>query len=62
MSIRAVIFDRDNTLVRFDSRAGAAIEARIAAVAPAMPARAVTAHWLGWRGPWPRSPEQEPAF
>lgn len=62
MSIRAVIFDRDNTLVRFDSRAGAAIEARIAAAAPALPARAVTAHWLGWRGPWPRSPEQEPAF
>jgi putative hydrolase of the HAD superfamily len=62
MSIRAVIFDRDNTLVRFDHIAGAAIEARIAAIAPALPKHAVAAHWQTWRGPWPRTVEDEPAF
>src|SRR5690349_9954799 len=62
MNIKAVIFDRDNTLMRFDTVAAAAIEARIAAIAPTLPPGAVGRHWLDWPGPWPRAIEQEPAF
>jgi FMN phosphatase YigB (HAD superfamily) len=62
MNIQAVIFDRDNTLMRFDAAAAAAIEARIAAVAPTLPTDAVATHWTTWPGPWPRSIDQEPAF
>lgn len=62
MPIRAVIFDRDNTLMRFDDAAIAALEDRILAIAPTLPRSATVAHWLGWPGPWPRAPEDEPAF
>jgi putative hydrolase of the HAD superfamily len=62
MSLRAVIFDRDNTLMRFDDTAIAALEARIAALVPGLPPRATVAHWLSWPGPWPRTPRDEPAF
>ena len=62
MNIQAVIFDRDNTLMRFDTGAAAAIEARIAAVAPTLPPGAVGRHWLSWPGPWPHAIDQEPAF
>src|ERR1043165_5565770 len=62
MNIQAVIFDRDNTLLRFDPAATAAIEARIAAAAPSLPANAVGNHWISWPGPWPRMIEHEPAF
>ena len=62
MQIQAVIFDRDNTLMRFDTAAAAAIEARIAAAAPTLPTDAVAAHWTTWPGPWPRSIDEEPAF
>jgi putative hydrolase of the HAD superfamily len=62
MPIHAVIFDRDNTLMRFDTTAAAAIEARIAAVAPTLPPGAVGRHWIAWPGPWPRAIDQEPAF
>ncbi len=62
MNIQAVIFDRDNTLMRFDTAAAAAIEARIAAVAPSLPPGATERHWTTWPGPWPRMIDQEPAF
>jgi putative hydrolase of the HAD superfamily len=62
MKIQAVIFDRDNTLMHFDTAAGAALEARIAAAAPSLPADAVGRHWAAWPGPWPRAIEQEPEF
>lgn len=62
MNIQAVIFDRDNTLMHLDSAATAAIEARIAAVAPTLPPGAVGRHWMAWTGPWPRAIDQEPAF
>ena len=62
MTIRAVIFDRDNTLLYFDPAAVTAIEARIAAAAPSLPPGAVTKHWLTWPGPWPRAAQDEPAF
>ena len=62
MNIQAVIFDRDNTLMHFDTAAAAAIEARIAAAAPTLPPGAVGRHWMAWPGPWPRAIDQEPAF
>ena len=62
MNIQAVIFDRDNTLMRFDTAAAAVIEARIAAAAPTLPSGAVGRHWLAWPGPWPRAIKYEPAF
>jgi len=62
MNIQAVIFDRDNTLMHLNTAATAAIEARIAAVAPLLPPGAVGRHWTTWPGPWPRAIEHEPAF
>jgi len=62
MNIRAVIFDRDNTLLHFDPAAVTAIEVRIAEVAPELPPSAVNLHWLAWPGPWPRTSAEEPAF
>ena len=62
MDLRAVIFDRDNTLVYFDAAATAALEARVAAAAPALPVGAAAAHWSSWPGPWPGAVEDEPEF
>jgi putative hydrolase of the HAD superfamily len=62
MPIQAVIFDRDNTLLHFDTAAIAALEARIALVAPEIPPGAAVACWLSWNGGWPRTPADEPAF
>jgi putative hydrolase of the HAD superfamily len=62
MSIRAVIFDRDNTLLHFDPAAVAAIEARVAQAAPALPISAVNQHWLSWAGPWPSTRAAEADF
>lgn len=62
MNIQAVIFDRDNTLIRFDTAAAAVLEARVAAAAPSLPSGVVGQHWATWPGPWPRAPEQEPEF
>jgi putative hydrolase of the HAD superfamily len=62
MNIRAVIFDRDNTLLHFDPTAVTAIEARIAEVAPTLPPSAVSLYWTMWPGPWPRTAHAEPAF
>jgi putative hydrolase of the HAD superfamily len=62
MSIRAVIFDRDNTLLHFDPAGVTAIEARIAEVAPSLPPSAVNLYWTTWTGPWPRTPHAEAAF
>jgi putative hydrolase of the HAD superfamily len=62
MAIRAVIFDRDNTLVHFEPSAVASLEARVSAAVPGLPPRATVEHWLSWPGPWPRTPADEPAF
>jgi putative hydrolase of the HAD superfamily len=62
MNIHAVIFDRDNTLIRFDAAAAAALEARIAVAAPTLPPGTVATHWTTWPGPWPRAIDEEPAF
>jgi FMN phosphatase YigB (HAD superfamily) len=61
-NISAVIFDRDNTLTRFDLDAIAARNSRYSAIAPELPAGAVMAHWVNWPGPWPRSASEETAF
>jgi putative hydrolase of the HAD superfamily len=61
-TISAVIFDRDNTLTRFDTDAIAARNRRYSAIAPELPAGAVMAHWIHWPGPWPRSATEESAF
>lgn len=61
-TISAVIFDRDNTLTRFDSDAIAARNMRYSAIAPELPHGAIMAQWLNWAGPWPRSAREEPAF
>lgn len=62
MRTQAIIFDRDNTLVSFDSTRVEAIDVRIAAIAPELPARAYLAVWEGWPEPWPRHADEEPAF
>lgn len=62
MSIRAVIFDRDNTLLHFDPAAVAAIEARIAQAAPTLPMSVVNQHWLSWPGSWPATRAAEEEF
>jgi FMN phosphatase YigB (HAD superfamily) len=59
MHIRAVIFDRDNTLVRCDPASVAALEARVVEIAPMIPLGAVTKHWTAWPGPWPCSVSEE---
>jgi putative hydrolase of the HAD superfamily len=60
--IRAVIFDRDNTLLSFDDRATAQIEARVQSLAPELPATAMEDVWNTWQGPWPRHTDDEPSF
>jgi putative hydrolase of the HAD superfamily len=62
MTIAAVVFDRDNTLLHFDRAAVADLERRVAALAPGLPPGAASAHWLSWPGPWPRTAEEEPVF
>jgi putative hydrolase of the HAD superfamily len=62
MDIRAVIFDRDNTLVRFEPAVVAALEARVTTIAPSIPPGAAAAHWTTWPGPWPRFDVDEPKF
>jgi FMN phosphatase YigB (HAD superfamily) len=60
--IRAVIFDRDETLLRFDNQAIARVQRAIGAIAPALPPDAALRHWIGWPGPWPSHAADEPAF
>jgi putative hydrolase of the HAD superfamily len=62
MSTQAIIFDRDNTLVQFDAAAIAALEQRIAAIAPTLARGAAVRHWTTWPGPWPRTPADEAGF
>lgn len=62
MTIRAVVFDRDRTLLFFDRQAVARLERQVSERAPQIPPGAASAHWLGWPGPWPRAVDEEPAF
>src|SRR6185436_16042696 len=60
--IRALIIDRDETLLQMDPGAIARLEARIQAIAPAIPLGSAAAAWMQWRGPWPQTEADEPAF
>jgi len=62
MQTRAVIVDRDNTVLTLEPAAAAQVEARLAALAPGLSLGAVQAVWERWRGPWPRFEAEEPAF
>jgi putative hydrolase of the HAD superfamily len=62
MQIQAVIFDRDQTLLYFDPRHLARIEARMAAIAPELSPHAAMRAWSNWAGPWPQRHDDEPAF
>lgn len=62
MQAHAIIFDRDNTLVRFDRTAITSLETRILELAPMLPAGAAVNHWTQWSGPWPRSEQAEHDF
>jgi HAD superfamily hydrolase (TIGR01509 family) len=62
MQIKAVIFDRDHTLLYFDQAQLAGLERLVAAIAPELPPHAAVRAWSSWPGPWPRDPDDEPAF
>jgi HAD superfamily hydrolase (TIGR01509 family) len=62
MKVQAVIFDRDNTLIHFAPELVAALERRIAVIAPDLPPQAALRHWMKWDGGWPRRAEDEPGF
>ncbi len=62
MRFAAVIFDRDHTLLAFDSTRVEAIQARIDSIAPELPPSAVLHLWNGWPGPWPQQPADETPF
>lgn len=61
-TIRAVIFDRDDTLIELDPERLAAIETRIVTIVPGLPRNAAELHWYNWPGPWPRTATDEPRF
>jgi putative hydrolase of the HAD superfamily len=62
MSIRAVIFDRDETLTWFDQTAIRSLETEIATLAPQLPLNAVSDYWRTWPRQWPRFEDEEPDF
>ncbi len=62
MTIRAVIFDRDNTLMYFDGANVTTFGAQIKAVAPQLSLDTVIRQWMTWPGPWPHTVEAEPSF
>lgn len=60
--MRAVIFDRDNTLLYFDTAAVDALDQRIKTITPSLSTEVVTVAWRLWSNGWPRTEEEEPAF
>jgi HAD superfamily hydrolase (TIGR01509 family) len=60
--MRAVIFDRDNTLLYFDQDAIGRLDAEIQRIAPAIQKGLAAAAWMAWSGPWPATEDEEPAF
>jgi putative hydrolase of the HAD superfamily len=62
MQIQAIIFDRDNTLLYFDSAQLAELEAQVQIIAPELPPHAAVQAWSSWPGPWPQHRDDEPAF
>ncbi len=62
MSIQAVIFDRDGTLLHFDQSAIEHLTRRMVSIAPQVSPTQLNAHWENWAGPWPRTLGEEPQF
>jgi putative hydrolase of the HAD superfamily len=62
MGYRAVIFDRDNTLLHLQPAMIRDFEQRVIAIAPTIPPGGAVAHWMGWPGPWPRTAAEEDQF
>lgn len=62
MKTRAVIFDRDNTLLRLNQRAIADFGAQMSELAPCLSLTSVMQCWLSWPGPWPRTTADEADF
>lgn len=60
--IKAVIFDRDNTLLASDDHAIGQLEARVQLLVPGLPLAAMEDVWASWPGPWPQHVDDEPAF
>jgi putative hydrolase of the HAD superfamily len=60
--IKAVIFDRDNTLLASDDQAIAQLEAQIQLLVPDLSLAAMEDVWTTWPGPWPQHADDEPAF
>lgn len=56
MKFAAAIFDRDHTLLAFDSARVEAIQARINSIAPELPPSAVLHFWNSWLWLWPPQP------
>jgi epoxide hydrolase-like predicted phosphatase len=62
MPIKAIIFDRDNTLLRLDPAGIARFEERVHTIAPQLPPRAAVQHWMQWSNGWPRTSADEDRF
>ena len=62
MQTKAVIFDRDNTLLTTDHAQLTRIQVRLESLAPGLSIEVLGAAWERWPGPWPRSVGEEPAF
>lgn len=62
MTIQAVVFDRDHTLI-YPARASMNERVKyLMQVAPELPPSAPLDHWASWPGPWPKTAEEEPDF
>ncbi len=59
---RAVVFDRDNTLVELDRKIAHRYRCEISSAAPGLSLEAFSELWSGWQGGWPRAREDEPEF
>ena len=62
MQLKAVIFDRDNTLLRLDRAHVAQFEQRVHTIAEQIPPGSAVQHWMNWDGGWPRTAADEDRF
>lgn len=62
MTFKAIIFDRDNTLLRLDRVHVAQFEQRVHAIAEQLPPGAAVQHWMSWDAGWPRTAADEDRF
>jgi putative hydrolase of the HAD superfamily len=60
--IRAIIFDRDNTLLHVEPTRLRALHEYLSSLAPELSVAEVQLLWETWSGAWPRTVAEEPAF